>query len=114
MKLKDVIKVLIDNKVLLCDYEITQGPGDICLSKNVIRHNKILSGLIGLNIYSKLVEGPKQNETKKEFHNRCFEWEKYRKLITVALPWVHKERKKLGIVFDDIEFLEGLIKKAKI
>ena len=69
MRLEDIIKILIDNEVLI-DNKIKR---DSILSKKAIRLNKILKGLIGLDIYTKLAKGPRQNETKKEFLSRAFQ-----------------------------------------
>ncbi len=75
MTLKDVVKVLIEYEVLLCDYVINvpDVTGNVLeLDKNTIKHNNILKNLMCLDTYDKLVEGPKQNETKEEFHKRAF------------------------------------------
>ncbi len=54
MKLEDVIKVLINNGVLLCDYEIKEDNVTRLyprhLSKHDLRHNKILNDLTMLSL----------------------------------------------------------------
>ena len=75
MLLKNVIKVLIDNGVLICDHiiKLLDVTGDTSfLGKRTIRHNEILEELIGLDIYTKLAKGPRQDETRKEFLLRAF------------------------------------------
>jgi len=80
MKLADVIKVLIDNGVLLSDCIIRQpytatGDRPVYLSKHTIRHNLILQSLTNLAlspVCNELAKGQREDETREEFLTRAF------------------------------------------
>ncbi len=115
MKFEDVVKILIEHNILLCDYPINKPniTGVIAhLSKCAIKHNKILEKLktldlddrIGIVVKSTLkrLEEGERHRIIKLIDDYVLQYgEKHRKLITNSLNLAHEEGKKLEVIFDD-------------